>query len=284
MKNGAGKQVSPASTRPARSPRAQSTVLGLGAGHVDVTMRTPLYHQIYLLLRERIRRGDLRSGTVLPGEQELARAFRVSRITVKRALNELAGERLVTRHRGRGTIVAVNTVTPMVRGSFDNLIESLQRMGIETQVQLLDVRNVPADAQVAEYLEVDPGTQVQLAVRLRKLNNEPFSHLVTYIPAKLAARYTRSQLASTPLLTLLERAGAVVIEAEQWISAAAAEGEIAQTLHVNAGSPLLKIERVMRTAGGKPVQFICGHYRPDRFQYHFISQRKRGRSGRSSWV
>jgi len=104
--------------RPARSAKAHPTVLGLGAAHVDVSMRTPLYHQIYLLLRERIRRGELRSGTVLPGEQELARAFRVSRITVKRALNELAGERLVTRHRGRGTIVAANTVTPMVRGSW----------------------------------------------------------------------------------------------------------------------------------------------------------------------
>lgn len=257
--------------------------LGLSASQLDESLPTPLYHQIYLVLRERIRRGELEAGRTLPGEQELAKAFSVSRITVKRALNELAGDRLVTRHRGRGTIVAGDAVIPMVRGSFDNLIDSLKIMGLETELELLEVRDTKADAFVAERLGLEPGAPVQLAVRLRKLKGEPFSHLLTYVPAEIAGRYTKQELATTPLLTLLERVGAEVTEAEQWISAAAAEPQIAAALEVNSGSPLLKIERVMRAARGVPVQFICGHYRPDRFQYHFTSQRRR-RSGGASWV
>lgn len=253
---------------------AQFKSLGLTPAQVDPALPTPLYHQIYLVLRERIRRGELTAGSTLPGEQEIARAFNVSRITVKRALNELAGERLVTRHRGRGTIVAGDAVIPVVRGSFHNLIESLRKMGLETELELLEVRTVRADDDVAARLALRPGAAVQRAVRLRKLKKEPFSHLVTYVPARIAARYTRAELASTPLLTLLERTGAVVTEAEQWISATGAEPPIAQALGVDTGSPLLKIERIMRDGKGAPVQFICAHYRPDRFQYHFKSRRR----------
>ena len=260
-----------------------ASALGLSAAQLDESLPTPLYHQIYLVLRERIRRGDLEAGLTLPGEQELAKAFSVSRITVKRALNELAGDRLVTRHRGRGTIVAGDAVIPMVRGNFDNLIDSLRMMGLETELQLLEVRDTTADAYLADRLGLAEGAAVQMAVRLRRLKGEPFSHLLTYVPSEIAARYTREELATIPMLTLLERAGADVVEAEQWISAAAAEPQIAAALEINSGSPLLRIERVMRAAKGAPVQFICAHYRPDRFQYHFTSQRSRKGSG-ASWV
>jgi DNA-binding transcriptional regulator YhcF (GntR family) len=148
-------------------------VLGLSADQLDETLPTPLYHQIYLVLRERIRSGEIAAGETLPGEQELARALKVSRITVKRALNELAGDRLVSRHRGRGTIVAGGATIPMVRSSFDNLIDSLKIMGLETEVELLEARDIPAEPFIADHLAIKPGDPVQYAVRLRKLRGEP---------------------------------------------------------------------------------------------------------------
>ena len=77
----------------------------LGPSLLDAGLPTPLYHQIYLILRDRIRAGVLARNALLPGEQELGRLFNVSRITVKRALNELAADGLISRHRGRGSIV-----------------------------------------------------------------------------------------------------------------------------------------------------------------------------------
>jgi len=96
------------------------------AGLLNGALPTPLYHQVYLVLRERIQSGVYADGETLPGEQELARAFDVSRITVKRALNELAANNLVSRHRGRGTIVSTGGVIPLVSGSFETLISSLK--------------------------------------------------------------------------------------------------------------------------------------------------------------
>ena len=75
------------------------------AARIDMQGRVPLYHQIFLTLKNRIYSGMLGPGDPVPGEQELCGEFGVSRITAKRALNELADAGLVVRERGRGTRV-----------------------------------------------------------------------------------------------------------------------------------------------------------------------------------
>jgi GntR family transcriptional regulator len=242
---------------------------------LDAGLPTPLYHQIYLILRERIRAGHLARSAMLPGEQELTKLFNVSRITVKRALNELAADGLISRHRGRGSMVTAAPIMPVVRGSFFSLIESLKQMGLETEVRLIEAADVPA-GPAARLLEISSEARVQRAVRLRSLNGEPFSYLVTYIPQAIASLYTKEQMAETPLLALLERVGAEMSEAEQWISAVSAEPAMAAALDVPVSSPLLKIERVMRDKNGRPVQLVYAHYRSDRFQYHVKTSRRRG--------
>ena len=250
----------------------------LSASMLDQSAPTPLYHQIYLVLRDLIRHPDLAAGALLPGEQSLAQLFSVSRITVKRALNELADESLVSRHRGRGTVVAAHAAVPIVRSSFDNLLESLQQMGLATQVELLNVREMTAgEADVARQMGVSADTRLQRAVRRRRLEGEPLSYLITYTPQAIAARYSEEDLAHTAFLTLLERAQAAPFEAEQWITAVAAEPRIAAALDVGASTPLLKIERIMRDAKGRTVQLVEAYYRPDLFQYHV-----RSLSGRQS--
>jgi GntR family transcriptional regulator len=251
---------------PAKSPASLAVP-------VSDRLPTPLYQQVYLSLRERIISGELKAGSLLAGEQEMAKALGVSRITVKRAFNELAARGLVLRQRGRGTTVAGGAIIPLVNGSFDTLFESLQRLGLQTEVQLIDVRDEPAGPKVGERLEIDADALVQRAVRLRKLNGEPFSYLINYVPVAIARRYTLEELATSSMLSLLERAGARPQEAEQWISAIAAGPDVAALLAVDPGSPLLKIDRVMRGPRRRPVQFIEVRYRPDRFHYHFHTQR-----------
>ena len=248
---------------------------------LDASQPTPLYHQLYLILRDRIRTGELPRNALLPGEQDLTKLFNVSRITVKRALNELAADGLISRHRGRGSIVTAAPIMPVVRGSFFSLIESLKQMGLETEVRLVEATDVEAGPAVARLLETAPEARVQRAIRMRSLNGEPFSHLLTYIPQSIASLYTARELAEMPLLALLERVGAEVCEAEQWISAVSAESTIAAALEVRVGSPLLRIERVMRDKNGKPVQLVYAHYRSDRFQYHVKTSRRRG--GNATW-
>jgi GntR family transcriptional regulator len=259
-----------------------SHAAGLSGVRIDPRLPTPLYHQVYLVLRERIRAGEFRLGDILPGEQDLCGLFNVSRITVKRALNELAAAGLVTRHRGRGTVVVYNATTPVVKGSFDNLLENLKDMGLATEVELIEVQLVPAAEDVADLLGLAPGDKVQRSVRLRRLEGEPFSYLVSYVPAIIAKTYSNEELAAMPLISLLERGGFVATEAEQWIIAAGAEPSAAAALNVTTGAPLLRITRVMRDKDGNGIQLLQANYRPERFQYHMNLTRLR-KADRDEW-
>jgi GntR family transcriptional regulator len=135
---------------------------------------------------------------------------------------------------------------------------------------------------VAELLGIETGAKVQRATRLRKIEGKPFSYLVTHVPGEIAAEFDPKDLAHTPMLELLERAGNEAVEAEQWITATAADPKVAAALGIATGSPLLEIRRVMRNREGRGVEALHGFYRPDRFQHHMKLARRR-KGGRSEW-
>ncbi len=244
-----------------------------GGSGVDERLPTPLYHQIYLILRDQISDGTYAHEALLPGEQQLGRMFGVSRITAKRALDEVAAAGLAVRERGRGTRVRLEATTPPIRASVEGLLENLLMMGLKTEVRLLEFAYVNASVEVARALDCAAGGTVQRAVRVRRLEGAPFSHLTTYVPEAIGRSYSRKDLASRPLLALLERSGVTVSGAEQTITATLADTRVAPLLDVAVGSPLLRISRVVRDQRQCPVEYIVGLYRPDRYQYREMLSR-----------
>lgn len=235
---------------------------------------TPLYKQIYDHFRKQIVSGDLEKHTHLPSEQDITEKFGVSRITVRRALNELAAAGLVTRQRGRGTIVTFNAAAPTIRASFDQLIAGLTRMGVETEVRLISCVTVKPKRELRDQMELSKGENLQRIVRLRLLDGEPFSYLITHIPKHVSQGYNDEELASQSLIGLLDRAGHRPQSAMQSITAVAAEGEAAKLLEIAEGVPLLRIHRIMRDKEDRIVQDISAHYRADRFQYQMTLARQ----------
>ena len=248
---------------------------------VDVRLPTPLYHQVYLVLRDKILSGVYPFGALLPSEQETSGTFGVSRITAKRALNDLADAEFVIRERGRGTRVVYKAPTPPVHASVEGLLENLLTMGLKTGVELLAFDYIPADAEVSRTLQCERNCAVQRAVRVRQLEGEAFSYLTTYVPEDIGRSYTRNDLASLPLLTLLERSGVVVSRAEQTISATLADAKVSAALDLELGAPLISIHRVVYDQNERPVEFITALYRPDRYQYRMMLSRVGDESTRS---
>lgn len=246
---------------------------------LDPNARVPLYHQIFLILRNRIFGGEVQSGELVPGEQELAVEFSVSRITAKRALNELASAGLVVRERGRGTRVLHRPKAPAVTSSIEGWLENISLMGIATEARVLNFDYLAASEDIAHALEIEPGTDVQHAVRVRSLDGEPMSYLVTYVPADIGRQYDREDLDTKPLLLLLELAGVKVASARQTISATLADSEVAHALSVHVGTPLIEVRRVVRDSAGRPVEYIRVLYRPDVYHFEMSMNRVREREG-----
>jgi GntR family transcriptional regulator len=238
----------------------------------------PLYHRLYVILRDRIASGTYAEGSVLPSELELTAAFRVSRITAKRALDELATEGLVERVRGRGTTVTDRAASLLgarpITASIDGLLENLNAIGRETSVEVIEFGYVPAPDFVRARLELEPNARAQRAVRVRSLDGDPLSQSTTYVPERIGRAYGAEDLATTPIIDLIERAGVVVGAAEQSISATLADSLVASRLKVGVGAPLLLMKRCVKDTSGKPAQYIEILYRPDRFEYRMSLTRE----------
>lgn len=250
---------------------------------VDGRLPTPLYHQIYVILRDKILNGTYRTGARIPSEQDLTGAYGVSRITVKRAVDELAAEGLVVRHRGRGTIVShAPAPAPPVTGSIQGLLENIVAMGLHTEVEVLEFEYTVPPERVRRALDVALGAEVQRSVRLRRLEGAPFSYLTTYVPAAIGRAFGRDDLATDPLMALLERCGVEVGSADQTITATLADATVAPLLGVGIGAPLLSLTRLVRGQDEAPVEYITALYRPDRYQYRMMLSRVQA-GNRNTW-
>lgn len=104
-----------------------------------VALKTPLYHQIALIFRQKILNGYYAIDDRLPTEKEITAEYGVSRITAKRALDDLAQEGLVVRERARGTRVSYAGGMQPVKSSVEGVLENLLAMGLETNVTLLSL-------------------------------------------------------------------------------------------------------------------------------------------------
>ena len=237
-------------------------------------------HQVYLVLRERIADGGFDAGDALPPEQALAVAHNVSRITVRRALAELEREGLIDRRRGAGTFVNPRDVAKPVIADLADVLRNLVEMGKSTDVRLLAFGYQEASAPIADILRLTPGERVQRSVRVRLVDREPFSHLTTHVPERIGVTYSEPELASQPLLGLLERSGVSVDRATQEISAVLASPEVASALDVEIGSALIALTRVVYDAHGRGVEHLRALYRPDRYAFRMDLERTGTRDGR----
>jgi GntR family transcriptional regulator len=240
-------------------------------------MPLPKYHQVYLVLREQLAEGHFGEGR-LPAELELVQQFGVARATVRKALERLQAEGLIDRRPGRGTVSRHDAVRPSVGqpSRLSGLLENIVHMGLRTQVRVLSCDVIAAPDAVAAQLAIARGSRVQKAVRVRSSPHGPVSHITTWVPAELAKRFGRRELARAPILLLLEGSGVRIGRAAQSISACPASAAVAAQLGVKRGSSLLAVDRLVYDTDERPVQWLQGLYRPDRYQYRMQLSRVGG--------
>ncbi len=238
--------------------------------------------QVYLVLRDRILSAAFGFGAKLPTENELAEYYGVSRVTIRRALGELARERFIERRRSAGTRVIYRPAPAPVTADISGVLANLADMGRRTAVKLLSFDYVPAAGAVAQVLGAAPDQLLQRSVRVRSVDRVPFSYLTTHVPESVAVTFSKQELASRPLLELLERAGVKVEHARQRISAGLATPEVAAALDVRIGSPLIELVRIVCDQSGRAVEHLHGLYRPDRYAFEMDLVRS-GTPGTKTW-
>lgn len=222
----------------------------------------PKHAQLRAILSE-VCRTELKPGDLLPGERVLEERFGVSRITVRRAIGDLVAAGQLRRVRGKGTFVAPN---PLVsRLHLASFSDEMGAQDVKASSKILLSGRSPAPEDVSTFFGTDPGMPHTHLRRLRLGDGEPYSiddgwYNSNYVPNLLENDIYRS------VYHILDHEFEVPItEADQTVTAVAADAEIAELLDVAPGTPLLHIIRYSRS-GDRPVEWCSSVYRTDRYR------------------
>lgn len=239
---------------------------------LDPQSPMPFWHQIYQVLRERIRKEG--SGVQL-SDSVLSREFGVSRMTVRQAVQRLVDDGLVRRSRGRGTTVVEKPIAGQL-SEIERFFEEWRLQGRQFDVELLHRRRVPASREVAEALGVPARELIESLERRRTVEGHPVVFDVRYLPLAVAQDLSDEQLRSESIwVTLEEHLGIAILCAEMELRAVAAPARVASSLGLRSGSPLL--DRKVRILDEDKRAVLAGHsyYDSARFVYRVTVNARR---------
>src|SRR5258708_15690666 len=228
---------------------------------------SPLYERVESFLAAGIADGSLPPETQLPPEDGLIERFKVSRTTVRKAIQNLVERGLVEVRRGKGTFVTQPRITQELT-ELTGFVEDMQALGRNPTAHLLDKRVVAADEAVAHHLALAPGTLVVRVRRVRLADGVAMSFDETYLPLDIRENVAGNDLEAEPVFALLEnKYDTPLVEAEYKLEAAAADAVAAEALQVPTGSPIFLIERTSYTTGNRPVDYERLHYRGELIRF-----------------
>ena len=237
------------------------------------------HEQISDWMRAQIEEGRYRVDEQLPSESELCERFDVSRITVRRALQTLENEELIYRRQGLGSFVKEPRAKPGIVRLTD-FAQDMAQAGLEATSEVLYHRQEDASPLVAAKLEVEPGTPVLRLDRLRFGDGRPMAFDRTWLPLFYGQLLERHDLQAETIYGILEREYEIpVLRGHYRIEAVNAGKELVQSLEVEEGQALLRIDRLSRTVGGRCVYFQQRYYRTDRVAYELELERDPDRRG-----
>ena len=215
--------------------------------------RQTVYATIRNAMAERIAKGEWKPRSAIPNEGELAREFRVSLGTMRKALELLETERLVTRQQGRGTFV-VDQSSDELAHRFIN-IHGPDGRRIVGDVKATEVTNGVANEMECKRLGLQAGDRVHRLKRTRFLDENPFMLVEASMPFQLFPGFEEKSEIPLGIVSLAQSYGMLLGKAEERINIRAASASIAEALNIAAGSPIAVLDRLVRTIDGRPVEW-----------------------------
>jgi GntR family transcriptional regulator len=225
----------------------------------------PLYIQIREKIRQDIVKGIFVPGQKIPSEEQLAKNFGVSRMTVRQGLAELLAEGLLHKQQGVGTFVSHVRISANYSRMTSFTQDALEQ-GKNPSSILLGITKIPVDMKVASTLALKKDEAVVCLERLRKVDDQPVAIQRSLVPQRICPPdLEQYDWSKQSLFELLEKQGVRLIRAIETINARLADEEQAKLLEIETGGPILYIERITFSDNGLPVEFVKMYNRPDRY-------------------
>ncbi|MER9947258.1 GntR family transcriptional regulator [Mesorhizobium sp. M0047] len=205
---------------------------------------------------------SLQPGDLLPSERELSVGLGVSRNVVRRAIATLEAEGIVATRHGHGTFVPRE-----LRKSTNSILgftEEMNRRGLSVTSHVVRMIERVPTAQESIDLGINPDDLVREIVRVRLAGGTPIAHEFGLVPSwAISPAFD----ANGSLYAEMDARGTRPVRVLQEISAFAADPEVAESLAIEPGSPVLRITRKGLDKSNAVSEFTISHFRSDRYTW-----------------
>lgn len=216
----------------------------------------PLYLQVRDALAARIAMGEWKPNTAIPNESDLAREFGVSSGTMRKALDMMESERLLTRRQGRGTFVN-DQASDELAVRYSN-IRTAEGDRVNADTNLLQVSQGTANPEECGRLRLRPDDRVWRIRRVRLHKGEPFMVEEVAMPAALFPGLDEQKDFPQRIVVLAQQFGILLGKGEERVSLGAAAAEVAEALNLDSGAPILVLDRLVFALDGRAVEWRLG--------------------------
>ena len=234
---------------------------------VDPHSPVPLYHQIYLDLRQMIQNGIIPPSGMLPPEMEICQAYSVGRQTVRQAIARLVDDDLLERFAGRGTFVRAQPSHTQffLDRSFS---QQMREMGREPHSRILGVEIGTVTAENVSTLQDLKGKPCLLLERLRLGDEEPICHQISTVLIERCPGIEQQDFTNQSLYEILStRYHLIINRIDHIVRAVSADEYRADLLTVAEGIPLLFVGTTAYLDTGEIIEHTASYYRADRYEY-----------------
>lgn len=228
------------------------------------TSERPLYRQLMQRLRNDIAAGVYPAGERIPGELALCGVYGVSRVTVRKALEEIERDGFLVRRQGKGTFVAQEKIKRDL-GHVTSFSDACAQIGQTAQTCLIERRIEAATEEDRISLNLPRDSEVLSICRLRLSDGEPV--MLEYNRFSAALSFLETEPLTESLYALLSSHGLIPSRAVHDISLGRARGRISKLLETKDGDALLLLDQVVFDQHDRPLHRSCQWIRGDRFTF-----------------
>lgn len=232
---------------------------------------TPLYQQVKEDIKTAIEQGRYKAKEKIPPEPELSAEYSVSRITLRRAVEELCNEGYLIKRQGQGTFVSTPRIHRKMAGGnrMESFTRTCQSYGMQAGARLLSRQIVPARQEEQEFFGLNPDDLLVYTERLRTADGLPIFLENQFFPYQEFKRLMEENLNDVSLFEVIERiTGRKPVDSlRRTLEITRTSVEQAQKLGVHLGEPLMHLNSYFTDQNGKPLCIGRQYYIGSRYMF-----------------
>ncbi|ORM70206.1 GntR family transcriptional regulator [Pantoea rwandensis] len=227
--------------------------------------RTPLYKRFATAIKEAVRDGILVHEEILPGEREFSQSLSISRITVRKAMDELEKDGVVVRSRGYGTQICSQFEYSLKEPK--GLSQQAVLRGKKPDTVWINKSKIQCSAEIGEKLGLDKGSDVYLLKRIRYVDQQAVSVEESWVPAYFIADADEIGIS---LYDYFQKQQILPVKSQSRVSARMPDEALQQQIALPDNVPVLVIKQLALDAQGNPLEYSISYCRSD--MYVFIAE------------